>query len=165
MIYCLIRSKEARKTAPFRALFGNILIKKKSMQTWINIFFCCLFLFWFSCVQLQDGYVTCAIRTCPVLTCQNQTAGQGSCCPVCAGIMHSSQPYDCLDANRDGCGQNTHSHKPQCLNELPRGDNRPFYIFIFQYCSYLMAKLIDQVITRSDFRNLQFGSWVCVLLG
>lgn len=47
---------------------------------------------------------------------------------------------------------------PKCLNELPRGDNRPFYIFIFKYCSYLMAKLIDQVITRSDFRNLQFGS-------
>lgn len=43
-----------------------------------------------------DGFVTCAIRTCPVLTCQNQTVAQGSCCPVCAGHLQTLRsPMGC----------------------------------------------------------------------
>lgn len=46
----------------------------------------CLFLFF----TPQDGFVTCAIRTCPVLSCKNQTNTDGTCCPVCAGNSCSS---------------------------------------------------------------------------
>ena len=41
----------------------------------------------FYCILLQDGFTTCAIRDCPVLSCKNQTNIDGACCPVCAGSL------------------------------------------------------------------------------
>ena len=34
---------------------------------------------------LQDGFVTCSVRSCPVLSCKKQRNGTQSCCPVCEG--------------------------------------------------------------------------------
>lgn len=58
---------------------GGTLFNKRCRKC--NIKLC------FDCVLLQDGFVTCAIRTCPVLSCQSQTRRNGTCCPVCQGIV------------------------------------------------------------------------------
>lgn len=66
-----------------------------------------------------DGYVTCAIRTCPVLTCQNQTAGQGSCCPVCADHLQTLRsPMGCDMMNR------YYNHEETWHPEWPQTNDR-----------------------------------------
>ncbi|KAL9964285.1 hypothetical protein ACROYT_G027905 [Oculina patagonica] len=48
-----------------------------------------------------DGYVTCAIRTCPVLSCTNQTKTDGTCCPICAeNLQRPKSPMGCQTMGR-----------------------------------------------------------------
>lgn len=48
-----------------------------------------------------DSFVTCAIRTCPVLSCVNQTNTDGTCCPVCAESLPTLRnPLGCQTMGR-----------------------------------------------------------------
>ncbi|KAJ7353928.1 Chordin-like [Desmophyllum pertusum] len=48
-----------------------------------------------------DGFTTCAIRDCPVLSCKNQTNIDGACCPVCAGdLQRPHHPAGCQTMGR-----------------------------------------------------------------
>lgn len=48
-----------------------------------------------------DGFVTCSVRSCPVLSCKKQRNGTQSCCPVCEGDLQTTRdPAGCKTMGR-----------------------------------------------------------------
>lgn len=48
-----------------------------------------------------DQFVTCAVRTCPILHCQHQVIGHNTCCPICRGDSQgASDRTDCKTMGR-----------------------------------------------------------------